>query len=66
MKILGRKSWKNLGDVVANEYLGKHVKVCLTNIWVTENQSVMETWSGEYGFLNSSLKFEKKIKGKKG
>ena len=28
--------------MIANEYLGKCVKVCLTNIWVTESQSIME------------------------
>ena len=60
MKRLGRWSQKKLGDVVAYEHLGKCVKVCLTNIQVAESQSGMETRSGEYDFLNSSLKFEKK------
>ena len=53
------QSWKNLGDVVANEHLGKCVKVCLTDIQVSKSQNIMETRSGEYGFLNCSLQFEK-------
>ena len=37
----GKEVSKNLGDVVANEHLGKYVKVCLTNIQVTESQRFM-------------------------
>ena len=55
----GKAVSKNLGDVVANEHLGKCVKVCLTNIQVTESQSIMETWSGEHDFLNTSSIQEK-------
>ena len=53
MKIVERWSQKNLGDVVVNEHLGKCVKVCLTDILVTESQNIMETQSGKYGFLIS-------------
>ena len=41
MKILEKQSQKNLGNMVANEHLGKCVKVCLTNIWVA---GVKTTW----------------------
>ena len=54
-----KKKKKKIGDAVANEHLGKCVKVCLTDIWVTESQSVMETRSGEYGFLIFSSIHEK-------
>ena len=57
MKILGRRSWKNLSDMVANEHLGKCVKVCLTDIQVSESQSIMETRSGKYGFLLCKCRF---------
>ena len=57
---IGREVSKNLGDMVANDCLGKCVKVCLTDIWVTESQSIMETQSGEYDFHNFSLKKKKK------
>ena len=43
MKILERQSQKILGDMVANEHLTKCAKVCLTDIWVAESQSDMET-----------------------
>ena len=42
MEILKKWSQK-LGDVVVNEHLGKCVKVCMTDIWVTKSQSNMET-----------------------
>ena len=38
MKILERQSQKNVCGTVANEHLGKCVKVCLTDIQVTESQ----------------------------
>ena len=50
MEILNRQSQKNWGDAVANEHLGKCVKVCLTDIWVTKSQSNMETQACKYGF----------------
>ena len=59
MKILEKWSQKYFGDVVAKECLGKCVKVCLSDIQVTESQCIMETRSGEYGFLNCSLKVKK-------
>ena len=59
MEMLKRQSWKNLGDMVANEHLGKCVKVCLTDIWVTKSQRDMETWACKYGFLNFSSIHEK-------
>ena len=59
MKILERKSRKNLGDVVANEHLGKYVRVCMTDIWVDESQNMMETRQYKYCFLNFSSVYEK-------
>ena len=59
MKILERQSQKNLGDAVANEHLGKCVRMCLTYIWVTKSQIEMEKQTCKYGFLNCSSIQEK-------
>ena len=34
---------QDLGDAVITQCQDIHVKLCLTNIWVTESQSDMET-----------------------
>ena len=34
IEIVGKRSWENLGDMVANEHLGKCVKCILTDIQV--------------------------------
>ena len=60
MKIVQKGSRENLGNAVANEHLGKCVKHVLTDIQVAGSQIVMETRSGKHGFLNFSLRFEKK------
>ena len=39
---------QNLGDAVINQYEDNCVKMCLTDIWVTESQSDMETHQGKY------------------
>ena len=53
---------KNVGDMVANEPLGKYVKCALTAIWEAESQIMMEPRSGKHGFCNSPLNLKKKIR----
>ena len=38
MRMLKRQSQENWYDAIANEHLGKGVKVCMTDIWVTKSQ----------------------------
>ena len=45
---------ENLGDVVTKEYLGKCVKMCVTDIQVAGSQNDMETHACKYG---SSISF---------
>ena len=53
MKMQETWSWKNLGDVVTNECLGKCVRMCLTDIQVAESQSIMEKPEGKMCFIIS-------------
>ena len=51
MRMQKRQAWENWGDAIANKHLGKCVKVCMTDIWVAENQNMMEKPEGKMCFI---------------